>query len=114
MNKEEALQKLQMFAQQGLEVLRLLEGLPGNADLEGEIRELATNLKKRLEAEYLRTQPERAQRSMSLFELSVYSPTIEETWKESGIRRLKIDGAIDKKWQQVMESIAYKASKYLT
>ena len=31
---------------------------------------------------------------MSIFELSIYSPTIEETWKDSGIRRLKLDGAL--------------------
>jgi hypothetical protein len=29
---------------------------------------------------------------MTIFELSIYSPTIEETWKDSGITRLKIDG----------------------
>jgi len=32
---------------------------------------------------------------MSIFELSIYSPTIEETWKDIGIRRLKLDGAIN-------------------
>jgi len=114
MNKEEALQKLQLFAQQGIEILRLLEKLPRDSDVASEIRNRTTSLKQGLEAEYVRTQPERAQRSMTLFELSVYSPTIEETWKESGIRRLKVEGEIDKKWQQVMESVAYKASKYLS
>jgi hypothetical protein len=35
--------------------------------------------------------PERAQKTMSVFELCVYSPTIEETWKKSGIKGLKIE-----------------------
>jgi hypothetical protein len=34
---------------------------------------------------------------MSVFEISVYSPTSEETWKKSGISRLKIDGTPDQK-----------------
>jgi hypothetical protein len=37
---------------------------------------------------------------MSVFELSVYSPTIEETGKKSGISRLKINGPLDQKWQE--------------
>lgn len=113
MTKEEALQKLRLFAGQGLEILQLLEQENQYSSSGDKIRTLTSRLKKELEAEYARTQPERAQRSMSIFELSVYSPTIEETWKETGIRRLKTEGAIDKKWQEVMESIAYKVSKYL-
>ena len=50
---------------------------------------------------------------MSIFELSVYSPTIEETWKDSGIRRLKIEGVIGENWSKVLEAVVYKTSKYL-
>jgi len=50
---------------------------------------------------------------MSIFELSVYSPTIEETWKGTGIRRLKIDGPINEKWRETLEAVVYKVSKYL-
>jgi hypothetical protein len=42
---------------------------------------------------------------MSVFELSVYSPTIEETWTNSGISRLKVDGTLDHKWQEPLEAV---------
>ena len=58
--------------------------------------------------------PERSQKNMTLFELTVYSPTIEEVWKETGISRLKIEGAISKRWQEVFEAVAYKTSKYVS
>ncbi|WP_125487296.1 hypothetical protein [Edaphobacter aggregans] len=58
--------------------------------------------------------PERAQRTMSVFELIVYSPTIEETWKKSRISRLKIDGVPDKKWQHPLEAVIYNAGKCLS
>ena len=51
---------------------------------------------------------------MSVFELSVYSPTIEETWKNSGISRLKVDGTLDHKWQEPLEAVVYNAGKYLS
>jgi hypothetical protein len=50
---------------------------------------------------------------MSIFELSIYSPTIEETWKDTGIRRLKLDGGINGDWSEVFEAVVYKISKYL-
>ena len=51
---------------------------------------------------------------MSVFELIVYSPTIEETWKKSRISRLKIDGVPDKKWQHPLEAVVYNAGKCLS
>jgi hypothetical protein len=36
--------------------------------------------------------PEYSKSNMTLFELITYAPTIEEVWKETGIRRLKIEG----------------------
>jgi hypothetical protein len=50
---------------------------------------------------------------MSVFELTIYSPTIEETWKRSGISRLKTDGVLDQKWQEPLEAVVYNAGKYL-
>jgi hypothetical protein len=50
---------------------------------------------------------------MSVFELIVYSPTIEETWKKSGISRLKTDGVLDRRWQEPLEAVVYNAGKYL-
>ena len=57
--------------------------------------------------------PERVQKTMTMFELSVYSPTIEEVWRNSGISRLKIDGIPDRKWQEPLEAVVYNAGKYL-
>ena len=57
--------------------------------------------------------PERIQKKMTVFEISVYSPTIDEAWKDTGMNRLKIDGAISARWQQVFEAVVYKLSKYL-
>ena len=42
---------------------------------------------------------------MSMFELSVYSPAIEETWKKSEITRLNIEGSVDAKWQELLEAV---------
>jgi hypothetical protein len=81
---------------------------------QAEIRSLAEWIKEELHSEYSRMLPERAQKLMSVFELSVYSPTIEETWKKSGISRLKTDGAIDQRWQESLEAVVYNAGKYLS
>jgi hypothetical protein len=113
MTKEEASQRLRLIGTQCSEILRLLEHLPPDSISEAAIRGRTTGLKRELESEYVRTQTARAQRSMTIFELCVYSPTIEETWKESGIRRLKAEGKIDWKWREAVVSVAYKVSKYL-
>ena len=113
MKRDEALQRLQSIKSQGLQVLRLLETEPRTAACEATIRNLTEQLRGELEAEYARTLPERVQKSMSIFELSVYSPTIEETWKDTGIRRLKISGVINGNWSEVLEAVVYKISKYL-
>jgi hypothetical protein len=113
MKRNEALQRLQSIKSQGLQVLRLLDTDPRTAICEAEIRNLTGQLRRELEAECARTLPARAQKAMSIFELSVYSPTIEEMWKETGIRRLKLEGAIDGNWGEVLEAVVYKTSKYL-
>jgi hypothetical protein len=113
MTKEEATQKLRLIGTQCSEILRLLEQLPTDPVADAAIRNHTTDLRQGLESEYIRTQPERAQRSMTIFELSVYAPTIEEAWKQSGIRRLKVGGKVDLKWKEVIEAVAYKSSQYL-
>jgi hypothetical protein len=113
MKRDEAIQRLQSIKSQGLQVLRLLEEKPRSAASDAEIRNRTAQLRGELESEYARTLPTRVQKSMSIFELSIYSPTIEETWKDTGIRRLKLDGAINGDWSEVFEAIVYKISKYL-
>ena len=113
MTRTEILQRLQMIKEKGTQALRLLESKPLSVDTQTEIRSLAQWIKEELHNEYNRMLPERAQKTMSVFELSVYSPTIEETWNKSGISRLKIDGTLDQKWQEPLEAVVYNAGKYL-
>jgi hypothetical protein len=57
--------------------------------------------------------PERVQKTLTVFEISVYSPTIDEAWKGTGVSRRKVDGAITGKWQEVFEAVVYELTKYL-
>jgi hypothetical protein len=113
MTRAEILLRLQTIRDKGTQALRLLESKPLSVDTQTEIRSLAQWIKRELHNEYIRMLPERAQRTMSVFELSIYSTTIEETWKKSGISRLKVDGALDHKWQEPLEAVVYNAGKYL-
>jgi hypothetical protein len=49
-----------------------------------------------------------------MFELSVYSSTIEETWNDSGISRLKVDAVPDQRWQEPLEGVVYDVGSYLS
>jgi hypothetical protein len=51
---------------------------------------------------------------MTLFELTVYSQTIEEGLKQTGISRLKLDGAISDRWRETFEADVYNTSKYVS
>jgi hypothetical protein len=94
MTRDEILQRLQTIKDKGSRA-RLLESKPLSAAAQAEIQSLARGIKEELKREYDRVLPERSQRTMTVFELSVYSPTIEETWKDSGIIRLKVDAVPD-------------------
>src|ERR1700731_4588250 len=107
MTRTEILQRLQTIKEKGTQALRLLESKPLSVDTQTEIRSLAQWIKEELLNEYNRMLPERAQKTISVFELSVYSPTIEETWKKGGISRLKIDGTLDQKWQEPLGAVGY-------
>jgi hypothetical protein len=114
MTHYEGIQRLQTISKDAVRLLHHLEKQPCTSDQETELRQLAAALKKSLQEEYDRIIPERTQKKMTLFELTVYSPTIEEVWKETGISRLKIEGAISRRWQEVFEAVAYKTSKYVS
>jgi hypothetical protein len=113
MTRAEVLLRLQTIQTKGIRVLRLLESRPFSVSTEAEIRSLSRWIKEELQNEYQRMLPERAQKAMSLFERSIYSPTIDETWKKSGINHLKTDGVVDRKWQETLEAVIYNAGKYL-
>ena len=79
MTRTEILQRLQTIEDKGTQVLKLLESKPLSVDAQAENLEPAQWIKDELHNEYDRMSPERTQRTMSMFELTVYSPTIEET-----------------------------------
>jgi hypothetical protein len=108
----ESLQKLEAIKSKSLRALRLLESRTPASD--SEIREITNDLTSELHAECSRMLPERVQKRLSMFEISVSSPTIEETWTLTGISRLGTDGVINAKWSEVLESIVYNTSKYLS
>jgi hypothetical protein len=114
MTHSEGLRRLKTISGDAVRLLHRLEKQPCTSAQETELRQLATALKKSLQEEYDRIAPERTQKTMTLFELTVYSPTIEEVWKETGISRLKIEGTISKRWLEVFEAVAYKTSKYVS
>ncbi len=114
MTRQEGLQRLQKISSNGLRILQHLEATPGSAANEVELRLLAAALKTELQEEYERTLPESAQKRIPLFELTVYSPTIEEIWKQTGISRLQIDGLISDRWRETFEAVVYKTSKYVS
>jgi hypothetical protein len=114
MTHSEARQRLSTISKDALRLLRHLESRQIESSQDAEYRRLAAALKISVQEEYDRVVPARAQKGMTLFELTVYSPTIEEVWKETGISSLKVDGPINKCWQDVLEAVAYKTSKYVS
>jgi hypothetical protein len=114
MQRDELLNRLQNFKERGNHALSILEASPQTPATEAEVRTIAEWLRNELQAEFLRTSPERVQKQMTIFEMSVYAPTIEEAWKQSGISRLKIEGAPTKKWAEVIEAVVYTSCKYMS
>jgi hypothetical protein len=112
MKRDELLCRLQIIKERANQAVRILEAKPQTATTEAEVRVITTWLRDELQREFLRTSPERVQKSMTIFELSVYAPTIEEAWKQSGIKRLKIEGTPNGKWTEALESVIYTACKY--
>ena len=113
MTREEVLHKLREISNCGTELLPRLDRRPLDQENEAAMRVLAQAVQDELRGEYERMLPERVQRTLTLFEISVYSPTIDEAWKGTGVSRLKVDGAIIGEWQEVFEAVVYKLTKYL-
>lgn len=114
MTRQEILERLQSIKDKGNEALKLLGSKPLSAEDKTQIQSLALWIKEELQAEYTRMLPERVQKTLTLFEKSLYSPTIEEAWKDTGISRLKTNGIPDQKWKEPLEAVVYKAGLYLS
>jgi hypothetical protein len=114
MTRQEILDRLQSIRDKGNEALRLLETNPLSPEAKTEIQSLTRSIKQELQAEYTRMLPERVQKTLTIFEKSLYSPTIEEAWKDTGIGRLKAEGTPDQKWRKPLEAVVYKAGLYLS
>jgi hypothetical protein len=110
MTRQEILERLQSIRDKGNEALRLLESNPLSPEAKIEIQSLAHWIKEELQAEYTRLLPERVRKTLTIFEMSLYSPTIEEAWKHTGIGRLKTHGVPDQKWREPLEAVVYKAA----
>ena len=112
MLREHLLERLNTIMSQGNLALRTLETKPQTPETVQAARTVVQSLRNDLKREFVRTSPERVQRAMTMFELSVYAPTIEEAWKGSGISRLKLDAEPSKKWVEALEAVVYTAGKY--
>src|SRR5258708_39061361 len=75
MTRDEILLRLRTIKDKGNKALQLLDSTPLSPVEQAEIQSLARWLKEELQTEYRRMLPERVQKTMTMFELSVYSPT---------------------------------------
>jgi hypothetical protein len=86
MTRTELLRRLQTIKDKGTQALKLLESKPLSVDTQAEIRSLAQWIKEELYNEYNRMLPERAQKTMSVFELkrllAHYRGDLEEKWHQ--------------------------------
>lgn len=112
MLREQLLERLQSIMSQGNLALRTLEAKPQTEETIQSARFIVQSLRNELEAEFARTSPERVQKAMTIFELSVYAPTIEEAWRGSGISRLRLEAEPNKRWIDAIEAVVYTAGKY--
>lgn len=113
MTRNELLQRLQAIRDRGGAALRLLQMRPLTPEREAQVRSHVVWLRAELQAEFLRTSPEPAQKAMTLFERCVYTPTIQEALKQSGIGRLNVESTTSSKWVDALESVVYTAGKYI-
>jgi hypothetical protein len=112
MTKEQAANRLQNLQDCAASAMRLLESASRTTGVENDLRELAKTLRQELGDEYDRVVSSREQRSMTMFELSVYVPSIEDAWTKSKIKRLKVDQPPNESWSDSLEAVLYHLSKY--
>ena len=113
MTRDEIVSRLKTIREKATRALDLLEEPAPADEAQLEIQSIADWLKKELQNECQRMSPERVQRRMTLLELSVYAPAIQEAWADTGISKLNVDATPNRRWCETMEAICDKAGKYL-
>lgn len=113
MTRVEVLQRLQNIRSKAKRALDLLQAQPVPTAAQAEIQNLVQWLKDELHSECTRISTERVQRTMTMFELSVYLPTIQEALTDSGIGQLKVDSTPGRTWFRPLEVVVDRASKHL-
>jgi hypothetical protein len=113
MTRVEVLQRLENIRSKAKRALELLQTQPLTTAAQIEIQSLVQRLKDELHSEYTRISAERVQRTMTLFELSVYSPTIQEALIDSGIGQLKADTTPTRKWFEPLEAVVDRVGRHL-
>ena len=113
MKRDELLLRLQNIKERGNYTLSILETIPQTPETEMEVRTITEWLRNELQAEFLRTSPERIQKQMTIFEMSVYADN-RRGMELTGINRLKIEGSPDKKWAEAIEAVVYASCKYVS
>jgi hypothetical protein len=93
MKRNDLLVRLHTIRQKGLRTLQVLDSKPQTAAAESEARTLVTAIRHELQFELNRLSVERSLRSMTLFEVSIYAPTISAALHDSGLGQLHVENA---------------------
>lgn len=113
MTQEQVIDRLLHLQNRAAAALKLLESAALSKGAEETVRQLIGDLRQELGDEYERVISNQIQRSMTMFELSVYVPSIEDAWTKSRIKRVKIDQTPNAGWNDSLEAVLYHLSKYI-
>jgi hypothetical protein len=112
MTREQVMDRLQRLKDLAAFALKLLES-PHTKETAETIRQLTDDLRQELATEYERVISDREQRSMTMFELSVYLPSIEDAWTKSKIKRVKTEQTPNAGWSDPLEAVLYHLGKFI-
>ncbi len=113
MTRDSILQKLQSIRDRCTEALLLLETTPLSAESQSQVQAIVLELQRELWSEYDRIRSSRGQKTLSLFELSAYSPSVSEAWTRSGIEFLDASAEPDQRWEKTIKALALVAERHL-
>jgi len=114
MTRHEGLQRLQKISSNGLRILQHLEVLPSTAANETELRLLGGSVKDRASGGVRGDPSGELSEGYDTLRTHRLLPNDRGAWKQTGISRLKLDGAISDRWRETFEAVVYKTSKYVS